>query len=372
MLGGAAVAAGPGVAIRAGLAIAVVPGRCPPGGLAASRDRDPGRAGRPPGHRGVAAPQARPGRQPGPDHHRRDRRAAPPGPGAARSPSSRRRRIGGRPVVLHDQGVPAGGGIDLYLTVVPILVAIPVVVIMLRLYPLAIRGLLALSARGTGATGFVALSRAARSSLTGALPAFALVLALSLATFAGMVSQGIARGEITASWHATGADVMIAPGRAPRRSRPAAVKAIAAVPGVRHATEVWNTNWFTPFGQPVTVVRRGPGRLRGPGRRHPVPGRSRPAGSARRARRRCPSAPPCRCWPRRRPPPSSAAADPAQHAVREGTARGAGRGHRDRHPRPARGRVVRDHAAARRCPGRPAQPGPTCSWSPAPRSTTPG
>ena len=99
---------------------------------------------------------------------------------------------------------------------------------MLRLYPLAIRGLLALSARGTGATGFVALSRAARSSLTGALPAFALVLALSLATFAGMVSQGIARGETTASWHATGADVVIQPARAPGRSPRPWFKAIAA------------------------------------------------------------------------------------------------------------------------------------------------
>ena len=117
-------------------------------------------------------------------------------------------------VVLHDQGVPAGGGIDLYLTITPVLVAIPVVIIMLRLYPLAVRGLLRLSARSTGATSFVAMSRAARSSLTGVLPAFALVLALSLATFAGMTSNGITRGEIAASWHTTGADVLIEPGPA--------------------------------------------------------------------------------------------------------------------------------------------------------------
>ena len=159
-------------------------------------------------------------------------------------------------VVLHDQGGArsGAGGIDLYLTVVPILVAIPVVVIMLRLYPLAIRGLLAVSARGAGATGFVALSRAARSSLTGALPAFALVLALSLATFAGMVSQGITRGEIAASWHATGADVLIQPGPYSPPVTADAVQAIGAVPGVRHAAAVWNTNWFTPFGQTVTVA----------------------------------------------------------------------------------------------------------------------
>jgi putative ABC transport system permease protein len=157
-------------------------------------------------------------------------------------------------LVLHDQGVPAGGGVDLYLTITPVLVAIPVVVIMLRLYPLAVRGLLALSARGTGATGFVAMSRAARSSLTGVLPAFALVLALSLATFAGMTGNGITRGEIAASWHTTGADVLIDAGPFPVTS--SALSAITAVRGVRHVTAVWSTNWVTPLPleQPLTVV----------------------------------------------------------------------------------------------------------------------
>ena len=116
-------------------------------------------------------------------------------------------------VVLHDQGLPAGGSIDLYLAAVPVLVAIPVVVIMLRLYPLVIRGLLRLSARRAGATGFVALAAAARTSLTGVLPAFALVLALSLATFAGALGDAITRGEIAASWQTTGADVLIRPDR---------------------------------------------------------------------------------------------------------------------------------------------------------------
>jgi putative ABC transport system permease protein len=159
-------------------------------------------------------------------------------------------------VVLHDQGVPAGGGIDLYLTITPVLVAIPVVIIMLRLYPLAVRALLALSARGTGATGFVAMSRAARSSLTGVLPAFALVLALSLATFAGMTSDGITRGEIAASWHTTGADALIDAGPFP--VTPSALRAISAVRGVRHATSVWTTTWATPVNQPVTVVQVDP------------------------------------------------------------------------------------------------------------------
>ncbi len=160
-------------------------------------------------------------------------------------------------VVLHNQGLPAAGGaggIDLYLTVTPVLVAIPVVVVMLRLYPLVVRGLLTASARGAGATGFVALSGAARSSLIGVLPAFALVLALSLATFAGTVNNAITRGEISASWHATGADAVIETGPGSGPVSPAAVRAIASVRGVRQATAVWNTNWVAPSGQPVTMT----------------------------------------------------------------------------------------------------------------------
>jgi putative ABC transport system permease protein len=157
-------------------------------------------------------------------------------------------------VVLRNQGQPAGGQINLFVTAAPVLVAIPVVVVMLRLYPLAVRGLFTLSARGTGATGFVAMSRARRSSLTGVLPAFALVLALSLATFAGMVSSGIARGETAASWDTTGADALIQPGPYSAPVTPAVVNAIERVRGVHLATGVWNDTWVTPFGQPVTVA----------------------------------------------------------------------------------------------------------------------
>jgi putative ABC transport system permease protein len=69
-----------------------------------------------------------------------------------------------------------------------------------------------------------------------------------------MVNQGISRGETTASWHATGADALIRPGPGGGPVGPDTVKAVSAVPGVRHATEAWVTDWFTEFGQPVTVI----------------------------------------------------------------------------------------------------------------------
>src|SRR5580692_2594483 len=165
-------------------------------------------------------------------------------------------------VVLHDEAVPAGGSVDWFLAAAPVLVAILAVVVMLRLYPLVIRGLLRLSARRAGATGFVALAAAARTSLTGVLPAFALVLALSVATFAGTLRNAIASGEVAASWQATGGDAVITTGSGTAPATPAAVRAIAAVPGVQHAA-----------GAAANRGGRGPGQLPGGRRGHPVPRR---------------------------------------------------------------------------------------------------
>ena len=168
-------------------------------------------------------------------------------------------------VVLHHQGLPAPGQSDLFLAITPVLVAVPVVLIVLRLYPLAVRGLLALTARARGATGFVALARASRSALTGVLPVFALVLGLTVAAFAGMVRTAIGQGEAAASWQDTGADVVISTpgqlgtGNTAGQVTPAIVRAFAAVPGVRAAAAVWRTTWQGPAGQTLTVLAVDPG-----------------------------------------------------------------------------------------------------------------
>ena len=255
MLRAAAIAAGPGILIGAGLAIAVIPG-----------DAVTSLPGWPLAAIAAVAALASP---PLIAVWRYRRPAPASNPARITTAETGRRRLAWRRpvaevtaiaasvtglIVLHDQGVPAGGGTNLYLTAAPVLVAVPIVLITLRLYPMAVRGLLAVSARGAGATGFVALSRAARSSLTEVLPAFALVLALSLATFAGMVSQGVSRGEVAASWQSTGADVLIQGGPYSPPVTTAAVNAIAAVPGVRQATGVANTSWVTSYGQVIAVT----------------------------------------------------------------------------------------------------------------------
>ena len=262
MLRGTAIAAVPAALIGAGLALVLVPGTP---GLAHSASWVVGWV-----LAGIAVLAALAG--PSLIAARRHRRPAPAAnPARMTTADTSRARLASlrRPVaevtacaaavaglvVLHDEGVLAGGSVDWFLAAAPVLVAILAVVVMLRVYPLVIRGLLRLSARRAGATGFVALAGAARTSLTGVLPAFALVLALSLATFAGTLRNAIGSGEVAASWQATGGDAVITTGSVTAPVTPAAVRAIAAVPGVQHVAAVWNSTWATSlFGQPLTVV----------------------------------------------------------------------------------------------------------------------
>jgi hypothetical protein len=99
-------------------------------------------------------------------------------------------------VVFRDQGVQAGPGVNLHTSSAPIVVAIPAVIVVLRLYPLVLRGLLRAAARSSRAPAFLGLARASRTAaLTPAVPVLALVLALTVAAFAGMVRHAVINGE---------------------------------------------------------------------------------------------------------------------------------------------------------------------------------
>jgi putative ABC transport system permease protein len=157
-------------------------------------------------------------------------------------------------VVFRDQGVQAGSGVNFYTSSAPVLVAIPAVIVMLRLYPLVLRGLLRAFARS--APAFLGLARASRTRLTPALPAFALVLALTVAAFAGMVRDAVNNGEVASSWQSTGADATVTPSQAAQSITilPAAARAIAGAAGVTHAAEVVSEFWNTPAGSQVSVL----------------------------------------------------------------------------------------------------------------------
>jgi putative ABC transport system permease protein len=125
------------------------------------------------------------------------------------------------------------GATGLYASAAPVLVAVPAVIVALRLYQVLLRALARASTQRRGVIGFLGLTRAAQAPVTLALPAMTLVLALTLTAFTGMVRTAVVRGETVASWQATGADVVVASGQL--GISPSAVRAIAAVPGVTHA-----------------------------------------------------------------------------------------------------------------------------------------
>ena len=152
-------------------------------------------------------------------------------------------------LVLRYQGLSSGG--DLYPTAAPVLLAIGVAVVIVRLYPVLVRSVLRLTGQRVSAAAFLGLVRAARSSGSAALPAFALVLALALVSFAGMVRGAVLTGEVSSSWQQTGADAVIT-----NRGSigPALTRAVAAVPGVKHVAVAGVTIATTPLGRQFTVL----------------------------------------------------------------------------------------------------------------------
>jgi putative ABC transport system permease protein len=160
--------------------------------------------------------------------------------------------------VLHQQGLPSGGGINLYISAAPVFVAVPAAVLVIRLSPLVLRGLLRIAAARPGVTAFVGFARAARASLAATLPAFALVLALTVVAFGFTVRSAVLRGQIGASWQATGADAVISLTSVPDPITPAEQRAIAAVPGAARTTAVAVTAATLGNGTGISVVSVSP------------------------------------------------------------------------------------------------------------------
>ncbi len=141
-------------------------------------------------------------------------------------------------VILRQQGLPPPGSMDLFTAAAPVLVAIPAALLVMRGYPVALRQLTRLAGRRRGVVMVVGLARGSVAAQAGVLPAFALVLAFTVASFAGMARSAVAAADVAASWQAAGADATItAPAVGPGIT-PAAQRAITAVPGVQRAATV--------------------------------------------------------------------------------------------------------------------------------------
>jgi putative ABC transport system permease protein len=150
------------------------------------------------------------------------------------------------------------GTVDLYTSAAPVLVAVLAVIVILRLYQVLLRGLARASARRRGVVGFVGLTRASAATVTFALPALTLVLAVTMASFTGMVKQAVANSEVAASWQTTGADVAVsapwAQNAAASLISPSVATTLARVPGVKHAASVLVVPLSVDGGAIVTAL----------------------------------------------------------------------------------------------------------------------
>ena len=275
---GAAIACVPAALLAAGAAVLLVPEHAPPGGwwpgiavlvvaigtpavMGVWRQRLP-RSGRGkvaggytrPGQRGTSQPSLGYGAL---GYSRRGRRRFRGGTRLVTEVTAVLAAVAGI-IVFRHQGTQPGASVDFFTSAVPALVAIPAVIVVLRIYPLILRGLMRGAARGRSAAGFLGLAQAARTALTPALPALALVIAITVAAFAGMVRDAVNRGEINASWQAAGADATVSDVGPGLQIPAAAQRALAAVPGVEHAAVVSDWTPTVPGGAQLTALAVAP------------------------------------------------------------------------------------------------------------------
>ncbi|HEX9066919.1 MAG TPA: FtsX-like permease family protein, partial [Streptosporangiaceae bacterium] len=156
--------------------------------------------------------------------------------------------------VLRQQGTPRPGQTDWFTSAAAVLVAVPVAVLIVRVYPVAAGGLVRLTGRRRGVTTFVGLARAARSSATAALPAFALVLVLTLIAFGATLRAAVVRGDAAATWRSTGADVVVDATLSDNPVTPSVQRAFARVPGVLRLAVTGELPGSASDGTPLSVV----------------------------------------------------------------------------------------------------------------------
>ncbi|MEU8517621.1 hypothetical protein AB0C76_39510 [Kitasatospora sp. NPDC048722] len=163
----------------------------------------------------------------------------PPG----RAPLRRSRRFvlealvllsaGGGLAALRARGAFTGSGIDLQLALTPVLLALALILVLLRLLPPALLRATRWARRSRGLVPLVALARAGAQSGATALALLVLVLATGYGVFGGTVSRTLADGRAqTAEWYTGGAPTALV---GPRDRLP---EDLSQVPGVAHQVTV--------------------------------------------------------------------------------------------------------------------------------------
>ncbi|WP_327258438.1 FtsX-like permease family protein [Streptomyces sp. NBC_01240] len=114
----------------------------------------------------------------------------------------------GAVVTLRRQGTSDGSD-DQLISAAPVLVGVIAALLLVRLYPLPLRGMAGPAGRLRGVVTHLSLARAGRSSASAVLPLLALLTALTTASFGGSVLAGIGEARDHSALLAVGADARL-------------------------------------------------------------------------------------------------------------------------------------------------------------------
>ncbi|MBT2229541.1 FtsX-like permease family protein [Nonomuraea sp. NEAU-A123] len=131
--------------------------------------------------------------------------------------------------LLRTRGLTTGGQ-DPFLLLVPVALTVAAALITIRCYPLPLKLLVRLAARGRLAVPFLGLTRAARARSASALPVLILLPALAVSVFGAVISGGLSATQRLASWQSVGAPIKLT---SPVELPPDAIERVRKVPGVR-------------------------------------------------------------------------------------------------------------------------------------------
>lgn len=114
-------------------------------------------------------------------------------------------------VLLLRRGLTSASGptVDPLLAATPLLLALAVCVIVLRLYPYPLRAIEAALRKAPGLTSYLGVARAVRDPAAGLAPVLAMVVGVSIAVFSGILVATIDRGVDTAAQATVGADLQV-------------------------------------------------------------------------------------------------------------------------------------------------------------------
>jgi putative ABC transport system permease protein len=130
--------------------------------------------------------------------------------------------------LVRRRGLALGTEVDVYLALVPVLLAAAAALVTLRAFPYPLRLFAAVAARARGAVPFLGLARAGRSAPASAGPLAVLVVAISVGVFSASVATTVSAGRDRVADLAVPGDAFVHGGLFTKDT----IDRLAAVPGV--------------------------------------------------------------------------------------------------------------------------------------------